>query len=154
MPLWFWNVTALVKDKLWVQVGVAAVGWRPHCFSSVLSIDGGRRACDFGGFWPSDSLFLLGRDPRMELLMWIASQGDWIPIKRPGPPFPSETQPLLGWLWAWASIKPRPACAEEFRARKQGWGVGTGSGRWSWGDWRWKLKGTFDGTWLFFSHHL
>lgn len=147
--LCFWNLTTLVNDKLRVQVGVALVGWGRHLVQSCVIHWRWQK-----GLWlcllTPDSLFLQGRNPRMERLMWIAAQGDWIPIK---------------WVSAWlggASSHPRRGVYSSAYGPGQllnpvqlvqrnlgpgnkGAGGGIGKKRWSWGDWRWKLKCMFKG---------
>lgn len=95
--LFFETLPLLLMTSCGFRLGLLQWGGGHIWSSPVLSIEGGRRGCDFAFLTP-DSLFLQGRDPRMEQLMWIAAQGDWIPIKRPsawpGASFPSQTQPL------------------------------------------------------------
>lgn len=148
VPLWVWNLTTLVNDKLGVQVRVAGVVWEPHLVQYCAVHWRWQEGLWLWGIWPPDSLFLLGSVPRMELLMWIAAQGDWIPIKRPSPwPGPPSHQ-RHNFYWAGYEpgqlLNPVQPALRNLGPGNRGVGVGVGLGRWSWGDWRWKLKGTFD----------
>lgn len=86
----------------------------------------------------------------MEWFMWIAAQGDWIPIKWvsawPGGP---TSHPRLGVYSSTYGpgqlLNPVQLVLRNLGPGNKRVGGGISRKRWSWGDWRWKLKCMFKG---------
>lgn len=105
MPLWFWNVTALVKDKLWVQGGVAAVGWRSRLLQSCAVHWRRQEWLWLWGFWPSDSLYFTRKGSK-DWAADVNSGPRWLdPNKRGRHPGRGPSSHLRHNLY-WASYEP------------------------------------------------
>lgn len=142
----FWNLTTLVNDKLWVQVGVAAVGWEPHLVQSCAIH---WRWQEGLWLWVFDlRFFIFTRKESKDEAVDVNSCPRWLNPNKEAVSLAGGLLPIPDTTFIGPDYEPgqllnpvQPALRNLGPGNK---GVGEVMGiGWSWGDRRWKLKDVF-----------